>query len=117
MRRVVLITGAGQGIGRASALALAGEGFAVVANSLPRPGGATAQAVVDEIRAAGGEATLHAGSVAEPRGAVAAVEAAVGAYGRVDAVIASAGTSPTRPFAETTVAELDEQLAVHVRGV
>jgi NAD(P)-dependent dehydrogenase (short-subunit alcohol dehydrogenase family) len=115
--RVVLVTGSGQGIGRASALALARQGYAVVANSLARPEGATAQAVIDEIRAAGGEGFVYAGSVAEPAGAVAAVEAALGAYGRLDALVAGAGTSPTSPFAETTVAELDEQLAVHVRGV
>src|ERR1700730_8967396 len=95
--RVVLVTGAGNGIGRAVAFALAGSGASVVANDLggdwqgvgrdARP----ASAVVDEIGAAGGRAVADHGDVAGAVAAEAMVRRAVDEFGRLDAVVNTAG--------------------------
>src|SRR4051812_235640 len=95
--RVVLVTGAGRGIGREHALSLARHGARVVVNDL---GGdvagagedvAPAQAVVDEIVAAGGEAVVDGGNVADFEAAGAMVARAIDAFGRLDVVVNNAG--------------------------
>lgn len=104
--RVALVTGAGHGLGRAHALMLASRGARVVVNDLggaPDGSGAdaaVASAVVDEIRAAGGEAVANADSVADPDGARAIVEQALSTWGRLDVVVNNAGITGHGSFAE-----------------
>ena len=95
--RVAVITGGGRGLGRSYALLLAAKGAKVVVND---PGGAmsgdagdpgVAQELVDEIRAAGGEAVANTDSVATEQGGKAIIEAALDSYGRIDALIHNAG--------------------------
>lgn len=121
--RTVIITGAGGGLGRAYALEIAARGGAVVVNDLGGSvaGGsgassAMAEEVVAEIRAAGGKAVADASDVASAEGGQAMVQAALDAFGRVDAVIANAGNMRFGPFEELTAEDLDSLLAVHVRG-
>jgi NAD(P)-dependent dehydrogenase (short-subunit alcohol dehydrogenase family) len=115
-RRVALVTGSGRGLGRAYASALARDGHAVVVNSPPRPEGASADAVARELRAAGGEVVAHIGSVADEAGGQAAVDAAVAAFGKLDVLVCNAGVIVNQPFTETSVADLDAMLGVHLRG-
>ncbi|HST40122.1 MAG TPA: SDR family NAD(P)-dependent oxidoreductase [Conexibacter sp.] len=95
--RVVLVTGAGGGIGRAHALLLAQRGATVIVNdvglSVHGDGASSgaAEAVVAEIEAAGGRALASTESIASPEGGEAIVAAAVAAYGRLDVVIHNAG--------------------------
>jgi NAD(P)-dependent dehydrogenase (short-subunit alcohol dehydrogenase family) len=120
--RVAAITGAGNGVGRRHALDLARRGALVVVNDV----GATvdgsgssdgpAQSVVDEIRAAGGEAVANTDSVATPEGGASIVDAALDAFGRVDVVVNNAGILRDASFAKLTFEELDAVLDVHLRG-
>lgn len=120
--KVVLVTGAGGGIGRDIALMAAAEGAAVVVNDL----GATltgvgqaitaAQTVVDEIKAAGGEAIADGGSVADPEAARAMVEAAVKEFGRIDAVVNNAGILRDGFFHKMTYDDFDAVVKVHLYG-
>ena len=120
--KVVVVTGAGNGLGRTYALQLAQRGAKVVVNDL---GGSTdgrgddqsaASRVVEEIRAAGGEATANFDSVATQAGGANIIKTALGAYGRVDAVIANAGILRDRSFSKLSQEELDIILDVHLRG-
>lgn len=119
--QVAVISGAGRGLGRAHALLLAARGAKVVVNDLGteiRGGGSSqepANAVADEIRAAGGEAIPHFGDVADPEGP-SAVEAAVAEYGRVDIVISNAGYSKYVAFGESSIDDLQHLLRLHVHG-
>ena len=120
--RVVIVTGAGGGLGREYALELARRGARVVVNDLggSRDGSGAAagvaRAVVDEIRAAGGEATANIDSVADPEGAAALVEQTLREYGTVDAVISNAGILADRSFGNLTLDELEAVVAVHLLG-
>jgi NAD(P)-dependent dehydrogenase (short-subunit alcohol dehydrogenase family) len=120
--KVVVVTGAGNGLGRTYALQLAQRGAKVVVNDL---GGSTdgrgddqsaASRVVEEIHAAGGEATANFDSVATQAGGANIIKTALDAYGRVDAVIANAGILRDRSFSKLSQEELDIILDVHLRG-
>jgi NAD(P)-dependent dehydrogenase (short-subunit alcohol dehydrogenase family) len=120
--RVAVVTGAGGGLGRSHALLLAARGAKVVVNDLggSRDGsGASASmadAVVEEIRAAGGEAVANHDSVATWDGGQAIVAAAIEAFGRIDVVINNAGILRDVSFAKLAEAELDLVLRVHLYG-
>jgi len=109
--QVVIVTGAGQGLGREYALELARRGARVVVNDV-----AAADAVVKEIEAAGGKAIGSYASVATPEGGKAIVDQAVECFGSVDAVIHNAGVWRHKFFDEMTADQLDPVLDVHLRG-
>src|SRR4051795_10264209 len=119
--RVAIITGAGGGLGREHALLLAARGCQVVVNDL---GGSTsgegasagpAQAVADEIEAAGGAAVADTNSVATEEGGQAIVQAALDAFGRVDIVINNAGILRDKTFSNMTADLLDPVIDVHLK--
>jgi NAD(P)-dependent dehydrogenase (short-subunit alcohol dehydrogenase family) len=120
---VVVVTGAGGGMGRCHALELAHRGARVVVNDLgghPFGGGedpGLAEAVVDEIRAAGGEAVANTQSVATPEGAASLTEQAMKEWGRLDAVVANAAILRDKPFDEMTLEDFDDVIDVNLRGV
>jgi len=117
--QTAVITGGGRGLGRGYALALAARGANVVVNNRAGtvPGEDPAADVVEEIRAAGGEATVHHADVSEPKTGAAIVDAALQAYGRLDIVVANAGvTYDARSFVETTPESLEQMLRIHVFG-
>ena len=120
--RVVLVTGAGRGIGRAHALALAADGARVVVNDLgveadgTRPRSEPAATVVEEIRAAGGEAVASAHDVADEAGAAAMVQLARDTFGRLDVVVNNAGILRSGLLLRTDAAAWRAVLEVHVIG-
>ena len=120
--KVVIVTGAGRGIGRAAALDLAANGASVVVNdiggSLQGEGrdASPAEAVVDEIRQAGGQAVANTASVAEPQAAATIVDSALAAFGRIDAVVNNAGILRDAIFHRMTSADFDAVMRVHLFG-
>jgi NAD(P)-dependent dehydrogenase (short-subunit alcohol dehydrogenase family) len=120
--RVAVITGAGNGLGRAYALDLARRGAAVVVNDIgdePAEGGGTvrsADRVVQEIEALGGRAVANYHSVGSRAGAEAIVETAAGAFGRLDIVINNAGNQANGRFEEMSDEAFEAVLAVHLTG-
>lgn len=120
--RVVVVTGAGRGLGRSYALAFAREGARVVVNDLgtDRAGGgrdnSTAQSVVDEIRASGGEAIANADDVSEWDSAARIVKTALDIFGDLDVVVNNAGFVRDRMFVNATLEEWDAVVKVHLRG-
>ena len=120
---VIVVTGAGGGMGRCHALELAGRGARVVVNDLgghPFGGGSDpglAETVVDEIRSAGGEAVANTESVATPEGAASLTEQAMDEWGRLDAVVANAAILRDKPFDEMTIDDFDAVIDVNLRGV
>lgn len=119
---VVIVTGAGGGMGRCHALELARRGARVVVNDLgghPFGGGedpGLADAVVREIHAEGGEAVANTASVADVAGAASLTEQAMDTWGRIDAVVANAAIVRDRPFHEMTLADFDDLIDVNLRG-
>ncbi|MEU8527322.1 SDR family oxidoreductase, partial [Streptomyces sp. NPDC048629] len=120
--RVVIVTGAGRGLGRAHALAFAAEGAKVVVNDLgvgldgrPGPDSPAAQ-VVDEIRAAGGEAVAHGGDIATGEGAASLVETAIDEFGRLDTLVNNAGFLRDRMLVNLDEDDWDAVMRVHVKG-
>jgi len=121
-QRVVVITGAGRGLGRAYALLLASKGARVVVNdpgvSMQGEGIDTgpAQEVVNEIKAAGGEAVACTESVATATGGKAIIQAALDHYGRIDVLIHNAGNVRYGSLKELTYEDFEAVLDVHLRG-
>lgn len=121
--RVVIVTGAGGGLGRAYALALAAQDAKVVVNDLgvgthgeTGQGVDAAQAVVDEIIAAGGSAVANTDDVADLEGGQRIVQTALDAFGDLHAVVNNAGFVRDRMFVSCTPDEWDAVLRVHLRG-
>ena len=120
--RVAIVTGAGGGLGRQHALALAARGAKVVVNDLGGTvdgnGGTpkAAQAVVDEIRAAGGEAIANGASVTDPQAVRAMVEQALAAWGRVDILVNNAGILRDKSFAKMELDDFRLVVEVHLMG-
>jgi len=120
--KVAIITGAGGGLGKQHALELGRRGAKVVVNdlgaALDGSGGssAAAGAVVDEIKAAGGEAIADGGSVADDAGAANLVKRAMDAFGRIDILIANAGILRDKSFAKMEIADFEAVLDVHLMG-
>ena len=111
--RVVVITGAGGGIGRAEALLFAQEGARVVVNDVSADG---ANAVVEEVRAAGGEAVASTDDISDWDGAGRLVSLAVDTYGGLDTLVNNAGILRDRMFVNMTVEDWDAVMKVHLRG-
>lgn len=120
--RIVIITGAGRGLGRSYALAFAREGAKVVVNdlgtSLAGEGRdtATAQKVVDEIRAFGGEAVANGDDVSEWESAGRLIKTAIDTFGGLDVIVNNAGFVRDRMFVSATLDEWDATMKVHLRG-
>lgn len=120
--KVAVVTGAGRGIGREAALAMAREGAKVVVNDLGvtldgvASGENPADEVVAEIRAAGGEAVANYDDVADWDGGANIVTTALDAFGRLDAVVNNAGFVRDRMFVSCTPEEWDAVIRVHLRG-
>ncbi|MDX2829222.1 SDR family oxidoreductase [Streptomyces scabiei] len=120
--RVVVVTGAGRGLGRAHALAYAAEGARVVVNDLgvgldgtPDPDSPAAR-VVEEIRARGGEAVAHGGDIATTDGAASLVRTALDTYGRLDTLVNNAGFLRDRMLVNLDEDDWDAVLRVHLKG-
>jgi NAD(P)-dependent dehydrogenase (short-subunit alcohol dehydrogenase family) len=120
--RVIVVTGAGGGLGREYALTLAKEGASVVVNDL---GGARdgtgaghnmADEVVNEIKAAGGRAVANYDSVAESEGAANIIKTAIDEFGKVDGVVSNAGILRDGTFHKMEFAAWDSVLKVHLYG-
>jgi NAD(P)-dependent dehydrogenase (short-subunit alcohol dehydrogenase family) len=120
--KVVAVTGSGQGIGRALALACAAEGARVVVNdygvSASGEGHEDGPAfdVVREIKDGGGEAVANTASVADPAGASSIVEDAVKNFGRIDAVVNNAGFLRDVIFHKMSIVDWDAVINVHLNG-
>ncbi|WOD15989.1 SDR family oxidoreductase [Paraburkholderia kirstenboschensis] len=120
--KVALITGAGAGLGRAHALAFAARGAKVVINDFggSRDGtgssSTAAQAVVDEIRKAGGTAIANGANVADPVQVQAMVEQAMAEFGRVDILVNNAGILRDKSFAKLQAEDFKLVLDVHLHG-
>lgn len=120
--RVVIVTGAGRGLGRAHALAFAAAGAKVVVNDFDpgkdgRPTGESpAEQVVDTIRAAGGEAVVNGDDIADWDGAERLVNTAVDGFGRLDVLVNNGGFLRDRMLATMSEEEWDAVIRVHLKG-
>jgi NAD(P)-dependent dehydrogenase (short-subunit alcohol dehydrogenase family) len=120
--RVVVVTGAGGGLGREYALTLAKEGASVVVNDLggardgTGSGSAMADRVVAEIKDAGGRAVANYDSVAEPEGAANIIKTALDEFGKIDGVVSNAGILRDGTFHKMTAESWDSVLKVHLYG-
>jgi len=120
--KVVVVTGAGGGIGRDIALAMSREGAKVVVNDIGASvsgegnDAGPAQAVANEIKALGGEAVASTDSVAEAASAARIIQAALDTFGRIDVVVNNAGILRDRFFHKMSVDEWDAVIKVHLYG-
>jgi NAD(P)-dependent dehydrogenase (short-subunit alcohol dehydrogenase family) len=120
--KVIVVTGAGRGIGREIALLAAREGAKVVVNDL----GGTAEGegqdigpaaeVVRDIKAAGGTAVANGDSVADPAGAERIIKTALDSFGRIDCVVNNAGILRDRIFHKMSAVDWDAVIKVHLYG-
>jgi NAD(P)-dependent dehydrogenase (short-subunit alcohol dehydrogenase family) len=120
---VIVVTGAGSGLGRAHAMELARRGARVVVNDLGvdttgkgTPSSAAGGAVVEAIRAAGGEAVGNPDTVATPEGGEAIVRTALDTWGRIDALVHNAGFTQDNHFQDMTVDQYRAVVDVHLLG-
>ena len=111
--RNIIVTGAGGGLGRAYAHALAAEGAGVIVNDIRRE---AAEAVVAEVVAAGGKAVANSDDITSMAGAEAIVAAGVNAFGDVHGVVNNAGIVRDRMFASLTEDDWDLVVNVHLKG-
>jgi NAD(P)-dependent dehydrogenase (short-subunit alcohol dehydrogenase family) len=111
--RAAIVTGAGQGLGRAEALALAAAGARLVLNDLP---GDAVQETASQIAAAGGQTVVAAGDVADWATGERLVAAAVESYGSLDILVNNAGVLRDRMVFSMSEAEWDQVIRVHLRG-
>ncbi len=121
--RVAIVTGAGGGLGRQHALALAARGAKVVVNDFGRPApnehgemASAADAVVAEIRAAGGQALANHASVTDEAGVAAMVQEVLALWGRIDILVNNAGILRDKSFAKMDLADFRLVLDVHLMG-
>jgi NAD(P)-dependent dehydrogenase (short-subunit alcohol dehydrogenase family) len=120
--QVVIVTGAGGGLGRSHALEFARRGAKVVVNDLggavDGSGGSSsaADAVVAEIKAAGGEAMADGASVTNDAGVAAMVERTMAAWGRIDVLICNAGILRDKSFSKMELADFTAVIDVHLLG-
>jgi NAD(P)-dependent dehydrogenase (short-subunit alcohol dehydrogenase family) len=121
--QVVIVTGAGRGVGRSHAIDLGSRGARVVVADLGGPvdgvglsSSGPADEVVETIRSRGGQAVGCVASVAEEAGAASIVQTALSAYGRLDAVINNAGISDAERFEDQTIAQFRRMLDVQYLG-
>ena len=120
--RVAVVTGAGRGLGRAHAMALAAQGARVVVNDLggevDGSGGSSgpADAVVEEIVGVGGVAVASKDDCADWEGASRIVQTAIDAFGRLDVLVANAGILRDRMLVNMTADDWDGVIRVHLRG-
>jgi NAD(P)-dependent dehydrogenase (short-subunit alcohol dehydrogenase family) len=119
---VVVVTGAGRGIGRGEALEFARQGARVVVNDFgvsvhgAEPSSQAANAVVDEIKALGGEAIANAEDVSDWQGAARLIQSAIDTWGRLDILVNNAGILRDRTIANMSPGEWDDVIRVHLRG-
>ena len=120
--KVVIVTGAGGGLGRCHALEFARRGAKVVVNDLggavDGSGGSSeaADKVVEEIKAAGGEAMSNGSSVTDDAGVANMVQQTIEAYGRIDVLVNNAGVLRDKSFAKMEIADFDFVVDVHLFG-
>ena len=112
--RVVIITGAGGGLGAAHAKVFAAEGASVVVNDINE---AAAQKVVDDIIAAGGKAVVNTSDITNYDDSLNAVKQAIDSFGDLHIVLNNAGVNRDRMFASMTEAEWDTIMAVHLKAI
>ncbi len=111
--RVAIVTGAGGGLGAAHAKVFAAEGCAVVVNDINTD---AAQAVVDDITAAGGKAEVNSSDITNYDDSLNAVKQAIDSFGDLHIVLNNAGVNRDRMFASMTEAEWDTIMSVHLKG-
>jgi NAD(P)-dependent dehydrogenase (short-subunit alcohol dehydrogenase family) len=118
--RVAVVTGAGRGLGRSYALALAGRGAKVVVNNRIRSGTEHEPPIADEVRGLiqrdGGTAVSNTGDVSTPEGARSIIETALQSFGRIDIVVNNAGIVHFHRFPEYPDDEFEQMLDVQLRG-
>lgn len=114
--RVAIVTGAGQGLGKSYAIALAAAGALVVVNDIGQGETDTAATVVDTILSNGGQAITDRNSVASAEGSQAIIQSALDAWGRVDILVSNAGIERNQSYAKSTDEQWHAVVDVHLNG-